>query len=218
MTERVGSWNAVSNRRVDVAGHVDPPVGRHALDHEAGLTPIFTSLRRGGPRRHAGTRALRPVVDPVEQFRRDPQTAPIPVVPPIDPYVPASFVEPSPPPSPTETTMCWSPGASPVDAWGAGWTAHDPGYDAGYPDTGYDVAGHGSGGYDVGYETGYDTGYDAGHDGYGPAGYDPGYAPAQYPTPQYAPDPYAYLRQDPSAYDPLTDSGRHHLRLAPAGW
>jgi hypothetical protein len=46
--------------------------GRHALDEEALLTPIFATLarRRGRPA----------PVDPVERFRRDPLTAPLPVV------------------------------------------------------------------------------------------------------------------------------------------
>jgi hypothetical protein len=107
------------------------------------------------------------VVDPVEQFRRDPQTAPIPIIPapyaaapPIDPYVPASFVEPTPPPSPTEVTMCWSPGAEPAESWGApGWTAHDPHHAPGYEAVGYeparwDDAGYGVAGYDPGYAAG----------------------------------------------------------------
>jgi hypothetical protein len=46
--------------------------GRHALDEDALLTPIFATLarRRGSPA----------PVDPVERFRRDPLTAPLPVV------------------------------------------------------------------------------------------------------------------------------------------
>jgi hypothetical protein len=46
--------------------------GRHALDEEALLTPIFATLAR---------RVGRPApADPVERFRRDPLTAPLPVV------------------------------------------------------------------------------------------------------------------------------------------
>jgi hypothetical protein len=46
--------------------------GKHALDEDAILTPIFATLarRRGRPA----------PVDPVERFRRDPLTAPLPVV------------------------------------------------------------------------------------------------------------------------------------------
>jgi hypothetical protein len=43
--------------------------GRHAFDEDAILTPIFSAVRR----------AVRPVPDPVDEFRRDPLTAPIPV-------------------------------------------------------------------------------------------------------------------------------------------
>jgi hypothetical protein len=56
--------------------------GRHAFDEDAVLTPIFAALRRGGWRRRqhepsAATRAA--ALDPVDEFRRDPLTAPIPV-------------------------------------------------------------------------------------------------------------------------------------------
>jgi hypothetical protein len=45
--------------------------GRHALDEDALFTPIFHALAAGD----------RPApVDPVERFRRDPLTAPLPVV------------------------------------------------------------------------------------------------------------------------------------------
>jgi hypothetical protein len=48
--------------------------GRHALDEDALLTPIFAALTRGGWRqRQRATTAQ-------ERFRRDPLTAPIPVV------------------------------------------------------------------------------------------------------------------------------------------
>lgn len=40
------------------------PTGRHAVDEDAALTPIFHALSRG---------------DAVAEFRRDPLTAPIPV-------------------------------------------------------------------------------------------------------------------------------------------
>jgi hypothetical protein len=49
--------------------------GRHALDEDAFQTPIFHALSRGGRRRQQqeGTTAS------LEEFRRDPLTAPIPV-------------------------------------------------------------------------------------------------------------------------------------------
>jgi hypothetical protein len=182
VTERVGSFRAVPSRWAGpVSDDADPTAGRHVLDRDAALTPIFTSLRRGGWRRShpPATRALRTVADPVDRFRDDPPTAPIPVVPalyavdpwgggpatgcepaPIDPYVPASFAPPCPAPSPSEVTTWWSPAA---------------------PETeGFPVVAH--------------PRYDA-------------YEPVPFPT-----------TRDPQRYDPLTDTGRHHRRLAPAGW
>lgn len=47
-----------------------PATGRHALNEDALFTPIFHALAGGPP----------PPVDPVERFRRDPLTAPLPVV------------------------------------------------------------------------------------------------------------------------------------------
>ncbi|HEY0816161.1 MAG TPA: hypothetical protein VGE11_23040 [Pseudonocardia sp.] len=49
--------------------------GRHALDEDAIQTPIFHALARGGrrPRRQEGATAS------LEEFRRDPLTAPIPI-------------------------------------------------------------------------------------------------------------------------------------------
>ena len=53
--------------------------GRHALDEDAALTPIFAALTRSGWRqRQRATTAQ-------ERFRRDPLTAPIPVVSGITP-------------------------------------------------------------------------------------------------------------------------------------
>ena len=54
--------------------------GRHALDEDAVLTPIFAALTRGGWRRRQQEGAPGSVAS-VEDFRRDPLTAPIPVVP-----------------------------------------------------------------------------------------------------------------------------------------
>jgi hypothetical protein len=56
------------------------PSGRHALSEDAVLTPIFHALTRGGPRATRRPDSVRPAesLDPIEQFRRDPLTAPIP--------------------------------------------------------------------------------------------------------------------------------------------
>jgi hypothetical protein len=60
-----------------------PSSGRHSYDDDATMTPIFHALTRGGwrSRQHEPARA----VDPVDEFRRDPLTAPIPVQPPAAP-------------------------------------------------------------------------------------------------------------------------------------
>lgn len=50
-----------------------PASGRHALDEDALFTPIFHALAGGPPPSPSP-------VDPVERFRRDPLTAPLPVV------------------------------------------------------------------------------------------------------------------------------------------
>ncbi len=66
--------------------------GRHALDRDAALTPIFTALRRGRWRRsrgQAGAPGLRLAPEPVERRQDGPPTSPIPVVPALhalDPY------------------------------------------------------------------------------------------------------------------------------------
>ena len=57
-----------------------PAVGRHAYNEDAALTPIFHALTRGGWRSRQYEPAPPPrMVDPVDEFRRDPLTAPIPV-------------------------------------------------------------------------------------------------------------------------------------------
>lgn len=55
--------------------------GRHAYHEDAAMTPIFHALTRGGwrGRQHEPVAAPRPAADPVDEFRRDPLTAPIPV-------------------------------------------------------------------------------------------------------------------------------------------
>jgi hypothetical protein len=70
--------------------------GRHALDEDALLTPIFHALRSGGwqERQHepaASHRLGSQRRDPLDEFRRDPLTAPIPV----QAMSPAPLPEPS---------------------------------------------------------------------------------------------------------------------------
>jgi hypothetical protein len=53
--------------------------GRHALDEDVLMTPIFAALTRGGWRQRQRADTAQ------ERFRRDPLTAPIPVVSGIGP-------------------------------------------------------------------------------------------------------------------------------------
>ena len=53
--------------------------GRHALDEDAVQTPIFAALRRGGRRQQENVVGSGAPVASVEDFRRDPLTAPIPI-------------------------------------------------------------------------------------------------------------------------------------------
>ena len=56
--------------------------GRHALDEDALHTPIFAALSRGGWRRRqqeGAAAATASSVPSVEDFRRDPLTAPLPI-------------------------------------------------------------------------------------------------------------------------------------------
>jgi hypothetical protein len=55
--------------------------GRHALDEDALHTPIFAALSRGGWRRRQESAGVSGAVASVEDFRRDPLTAPLPIQP-----------------------------------------------------------------------------------------------------------------------------------------
>ena len=59
------------NNLAEVQEHdlIEVAPGRHAFDEDAVLTPIFSAVRR----------AVRPPDPVVDEFRRDPLTAPIPV-------------------------------------------------------------------------------------------------------------------------------------------
>jgi hypothetical protein len=77
----LGGWAAARNTTDDDSS---PATGRHAFNEDAVLTPIFHALTRSGwrSRQHepaAPSAPPRAVPDPVDAFRRDPLTAPIPV-------------------------------------------------------------------------------------------------------------------------------------------
>jgi hypothetical protein len=259
VTERVRSRTGAPTRWAGPApDDADPTGGRHVLDQDAGLTPIFTTLRRGAwrrPRPQSGRRALRSVPDPVS-YANDPWTAPIPVVPAVDhlhgtgghAHRPVA----DPPVSATEATAWW--GLPVVPRSGGEHGAYDRGHDpdpygaashpsaprgpAPYEAARYEPAGYGSAGYEpAGYESapyvpepaGYESApYVPAPDGraaHDPVPYRPAppeplpYQPAGYEPVLYGP-PHRFPRHDPRSYafDPLTDTGRHHRRLAPAGW
>jgi hypothetical protein len=92
LVTELGGWAAIRNPTT----HNDstPPTGRHAFNEDAVLTPIFHALTRGGwrSRQHepaAQQQPPRASADPVDEFRRDPLTAPIPVQAMVPPPVPS---------------------------------------------------------------------------------------------------------------------------------
>jgi hypothetical protein len=121
---------------------------------------------------------------------------------------------------------------------------YDARYDDGRYDARYDGARYDDARYDPAayYDTRYDAQYEARYDEarydearYDEARYDEArYDEARYDEARYdsadhhdaayaEPVPYDIPRRnrrfsDPMSYDPVTDSGRHHRRLAPAGW
>ena len=75
MTELARRYGDASARPALDDDFGDQHAGRHAFNEDAVLTPIFHALTRGGWRRRQ-----EPVApDPVDAFRRDPLTAPIPI-------------------------------------------------------------------------------------------------------------------------------------------
>jgi hypothetical protein len=179
----------------------EPTDGRHALDRDAALTPIFTSLRRGSGRRPRGrgARTLRVVPEPVERFHDDPPTCPIPIVPALhalDAYPSGGY----------------GPGS--VDPYDTG------GYREAYAPVDYYVPDDQYAPVDP-----YPTG------GYRGAAVDP-YAPASFaPRPDATVPPASRAEtttvwpriddrvfHSPPPHSLVSDTGRHHRRLAPAGW
>ncbi len=231
MTQQVGSGNGSPTRWVpSVVDDADPTGGRHVLDKDAALTPIFTALRRGEwrPSPPPAARALRSV--PVPDRSRDrswdgPPTGPIPAVPPlhlVDPWSPGSFAAPAPPPPSAPP----SPSAPPTTGATAWWSHADVRYPE--PVAG-PVPGHrpdryapaafddriGQGTYDSGF---HDPGF---HDPeyadprfHGAGSGDPRFHGVAYRDPRF----HAPQSSRPRFYDPIIDTGRHHHRLAPAGW
>ena len=157
---------AVAQRSVE-PDRAEPTDGRHALDRDAALTPIFTALRRGGRRSRPGAPPLRLAPEPVGRSHADPPTSPIPVIPALH--------------------------------------ALDP-----YPTGGYAPASvdpYASSGYRWPVERGRGDAYAAAP------------APPRVPPPSAAETTAEWhLPADPMVWSAVTDTGRHHRRLAPAGW
>jgi hypothetical protein len=81
---RTSSGGRGATRQPSIHDDGGPATGRHAFDEDAVLTPIFHALTRGGWRSRQHEPAARAVhtpmpADPVDAFRRDPLTAPIPI-------------------------------------------------------------------------------------------------------------------------------------------
>jgi hypothetical protein len=243
VAQRTGNWIGPDSWSGPVGDDPDPTGGRHAFDRDAALTPIFTTLRRTArrsfPRPAPRDRWAGP--DPVDRFGPDPRTAPIPVVRPLRPVPPAPIPDSSVP-SPTETTTWWrspvgfppvrvAPGPAPLPYPATTYDAeyddapHDVAYDGapygGEPYVGpsYDTPAYDEGFYDEGF---YDEGFyepAPGRVPHGRAPYEPTpYEPAPYDRAGYGRGRFGGRFVDPNQYDPLTDTGRHHRRLAPAGW
>jgi hypothetical protein len=168
----------------------EPTDGRHAFDRDAALTPIFTSLRRGAGRRpRTGAPPLRLAPAPMDDHRSDPPTSPLPVVPALH------ALDPYP---------TGGYGAASIDPHPTGgWAPVDPEATGGYPAVRapHPPAGHRATSVDPFAGGGYR------HASHPPA-----------PVPPNETTTVWRLTDDPMAYSPTTDTGRHHRRLAPAGW
>lgn len=84
-------WGAVDRSPVSEDYWGRPGEGRHALDEDALLTPIFHAMKRGAwrTRQHEAAAPAQAPADPVVAFHRDPLAAPIPA----QAYTPASVHE-----------------------------------------------------------------------------------------------------------------------------
>jgi hypothetical protein len=186
----------------------DPTAGRHALDEDAAMTPIFTALRRGSWRRPP----VRPdeYRDPVDRFRQDPPTTPIPL--PIPTLVP---------PAREDRLAAVGPETSPVGGYrysGRGYGA--PGDDEVYGEYAEYAE----------YEVDDRVGAAWDRDPYAPASFGPRPADRipvgtadfllRQAAPARRPERPAMRTPDraPTAHELVSDTGRHHRRLAPAGW
>jgi hypothetical protein len=216
--------------------------GRHALDRDAALTPIFTALRRGRWRRpRAQASGLRLAPEPVERHHDGPPTSPIPVVPALhslDPYPTGGYHAASVDPAGSGAFRGVDPHASggfrgaepqasgrfrevePYASSGFRWPVVAPSASGGHRAVSADLhtwgveprahaAASGASG-----ELHRTHGNGASVDPFDPGSFAPRAAPPSRTetTAVWSPGDYSMPPQQ------VTDTGRHHRRLAPAGW
>jgi hypothetical protein len=234
-TGRWGTERPAANRwgpdRLVEPDRADAGDGRHALDRDAALTPIFTALRRGRWRRPRGqVSGLRLAPEPVERHHDGPPTSPIPVVPalhPLDPYPTGGYGAASVDPAGSGGFRGVEPQASggfrevePYASSGFRWPVVAPSASGGHRPVPADLhtwgdeprARGGAGG--ASGELYRTDGNGASVDPYDPGSFAPRAAPPSRTetTAVWSPGDYSMPPQQ------VTDTGRHHRRLAPAGW
>jgi hypothetical protein len=241
---RWGSERPAANRwgpdRVVEPDRADAIDGRHALDRDAALTPIFTALRRGRwrrPRGQAGASGLRLAPEPVERRHDGPPTSPIPVVPALhalDPYPTGGYHAASVDPVGSGGFREVDPHASggfrgvhphasggfhevePYASSGFRWPVVAPSASGGHRAVSADL--HTWGGepraQGASGEFPRTHGSAASVDPFDPGSFAPRAAPPSRTetTAVWSPGDYSTPPQR------VTDTGRHHRRLAPAGW
>jgi len=216
--------------------------GRHALDRDAALTPIFTALRRGRWRRpRAQASGLRLAPEPVERHPDGPPTSPIPVVPALhslDPYATGGYHAASVDPAGSGAFRGVDPHASggfrgaepqasgrfrevePYASSGFRWPVVAPSASGGHRAVSADLhtwgvepPAHAAAGGASG-ELHRTHGNGASVDPFDPGSFAPRAAPPSRTetTAVWSPGDYSMPPQQ------VTDTGRHHRRLAPAGW
>jgi hypothetical protein len=230
---RWGTERPAANRwgpdRVVEPDRADAIDGRHALDRDAALTPIFTALRRGRwrrPRGQAGASGLRLAPEPAERRYDGPPTSPIPVVPALhalDPYPTGGYHAASVDPAGSGGFWGVDPRASggfrevdPHASSGFRWPVVAPSASGGHRAVPADL--HTWGGepraQGASGELHRTQGRGESVDPFDPGSFAPRAAPPSRTetTAVWSPGDYSMPPQQ------VTDTGRHHRRLAPAGW
>jgi hypothetical protein len=229
-TVAANRWGPERLAEPDRADAID---GRHALDRDAALTPIFTALRRGRwrrPRGQAEAPGLRLAPEPVERRQDGPPTSPIPVVPALhalDPYPTGGYSAATVDPNAVGGFRGGDPHASggfrevePHASSGFRWPVVVPSASGGHRAGPVDLrTGGGHHGVDprardASGELHRMRSRGASVDPFDPGSFAPHAAPPSRTetTAVWSPGDYSMPPQQ------VTDTGRHHRRLAPAGW